>query len=179
MERILHQGKMIEVVEKDVEQNGVVRTFEFARRSPGVRLIIPRGSEILLTKEFRHELNTFDYRLPGGKVFDTLSEYTASLSEETDQETAAQHAAIKEAHEEAAIDVEELSLFHKSICGSTVVWDLYYFVVEKFTETSQHLEDGEDISIEFVDREIAKSMCLDGSIDEERSALTLLRYLNQ
>ncbi|MEI8091899.1 MAG: hypothetical protein WCG98_06930 [bacterium] len=29
----------------------------------------------MLTKEFRKELDDFDYRLPGGKVFDTLNEY--------------------------------------------------------------------------------------------------------
>jgi 8-oxo-dGTP pyrophosphatase MutT (NUDIX family) len=42
-----------------------------------VRLIITDGDKILLTKEFRRELNQEDYRLPGGKVFDTLKEYNA------------------------------------------------------------------------------------------------------
>jgi hypothetical protein len=41
------------------------------------------------------------------------------------------------------------------------------------------LEDGEDITFEFVDNEEVKKMCLNGSISEERSALVLLRYLNQ
>ena len=33
------------------------------------------SSFIQLSKEFRSELNGYDYRLPGGKVFDTLEEY--------------------------------------------------------------------------------------------------------
>ncbi|MEI6117757.1 MAG: hypothetical protein WCP92_00380 [bacterium] len=48
---------------------------EIAKRSPGVRLIICDGDKILITNEFRKEVNTDDYRLPGGKVFDTLKEY--------------------------------------------------------------------------------------------------------
>ena len=54
------------------------RTFELARRAPGVRVIIPdhrAAGKVLLTKEFRRELNGGTSRLPGGKVFDTLAEF--------------------------------------------------------------------------------------------------------
>ncbi len=178
MERITHQGKIIEVVEEEVEQGGSTRTFEYARRSPGTRLIIPKRDQLLITKEFRHERGTYDYRLPGGKVFDTLKEYNVARESGIDLTEAAKNAAIKEAHEEAGIEVTALSFFHRSVCGATVVWDLYYFVVDEFSETDQHLEDGEDISLEFTDRETVRRMCLDGSVGEERSALILLRYLN-
>lgn len=177
METITHKGKIIEVVQNEVELNGKKKIFEFARRSPGTRLIIPKGDTVLLTKEFRSELNGYDYRLPGGKVYDTLDEYNRALSFEVDIKEAAKMAAAKEAKEEVGIDAKELSLFHISICGATVVWDLFYFVVNKFTEGEQDLEDGEDITFEFVDREKVKEMCFDGSISEERSALVLLKYL--
>lgn len=51
MERSKYKGKIVEVVEFDVEQAGKQMVFECARRSPGVRLIIPKGDKILLTKE--------------------------------------------------------------------------------------------------------------------------------
>jgi ADP-ribose pyrophosphatase len=178
MERITHKGRIIEVVEQDVEQGGKTKVFEYARRSPGTRLIVPKGDTILVSKEFRHELQRYDYRLPGGKVFDTLDEYNAALTSGVDLIEAAKTAAVKEAHEEVGIDAQELSLFHKSICGATVVWDLYYFLVEQYEETEQHLEEGEDITSEFLDRKTVERMCLDGSISEERSALVLLRYLS-
>lgn len=177
MEKITYQGRIIEVVENVVEQDGKERVFEYARRSPGVRLIIPKGDRILVTKEYRHELKGYDYRLPGGKVFDTLAEYNLALTDREDLAELAKAAAIKEAREEAGIEVEEASLFHRSICGATVIWDLYYFVVERFTETEQHLEEGEDIEVLLVEKEKLKKMCLDGSVSEERSALTLLRYI--
>lgn len=179
METITHKGNIIEVVQKEVEQNGKVKIFEFARRSPGTRLIIPKGQQILLTKEFRHELNGYDYRLPGGKVYDSLDEYNAALETGVDIKEAAKSAAVREAREEAGIQVKRASLFHTSVCGATVVWDLFYFVVDEFEEGTQHLEEGEDITFEFVDVGRVKDMCLDGSISEERSALVLLRYLNQ
>jgi ADP-ribose pyrophosphatase len=175
MERITYQGRIVEVVEKEVSVNGKVRIFEYARRSPGVRLIIPKGSDILLTKEFRTELGSYDYRLPGGKVFDTLEEYRASSAS---LDESARTAAIKEAQEEAGISIEELEHFHTSVCGATIVWDLLYFVVKKFSETEQHLEDGEDIAVEWMSCDEVRRMCLDGSISEERSALVLLRYLD-
>lgn len=178
METITHKGSIIEVVQKEVEQNGKKKVFEYARRSPGTRLIIPKGDTVLLTKEFRNELNGYDYRLPGGKVYDTLDEYNNALSSGVDINESAKVAAIKEAKEEVGITVNDASLFHKSICGATVMWDLFYFVVNDFVEGKQDLEDGENITFEFVDKKKVKSMCLDGSISEERSALTLFRYLS-
>jgi ADP-ribose pyrophosphatase len=177
METLTQKGNIIEVVQKEVTINGKTKVFEFARRSPGTRIIVPQDGKILLTKEFRQELNGYDYRLPGGKVFDTLEEYNTALASGADITEAAEQAAMREAHEEIGYNIQSLSFFHKSICGTTVVWDLYYFVANDFTQTTQHLEEGEDITVELFDIQTVKNMCLNGAISEERSALVLLRYL--
>jgi hypothetical protein len=91
---------------------------------------------------------------------------------------AAKGAAISEARQEVGVKAKDISFLHKSICGATVVWDLYYFAVKDFDEVPQDLGEGEEIQVEVVDRDKAKAMCLDGQISEERSALILLRYLN-
>lgn len=63
----------------------MVKTFEKARRAPGTRLIIPVGEDsILLTKEYRQEVDGYDFRLPGGKVFDSLEEYNSFLQSDED-----------------------------------------------------------------------------------------------
>ncbi len=67
--------------------------------------------------------------------------------------------------------------FHISILGATMEWDLHYIVVGAYTESRQALEYGEDIEPIIVSRDEARQMCLDGRISEERSALTLLRFL--
>src|SRR5437763_708903 len=75
-EEIRYRGKLFEVISEPVEIDGKAFEFEKVRRSPGVRLIIRDGQgNILLTREFRRELSKFDYRLPGGKVFDSLIEF--------------------------------------------------------------------------------------------------------
>jgi ADP-ribose pyrophosphatase YjhB (NUDIX family) len=178
-EKITYQGKIVEVVEHDVIIGEKTKTFEFARRSPGVRLIIIKNNTVYLSKEFRHEMQGYDYRLPGGKVFDTLVEFNTALSNKEDILESAKAAAIKEAREEMGIITNSIELFHTSVCGATVQWDLYYFIISDFTQENQNLEDGEDIELFPVSIDEAKSMCLDGRIDEERSALTLLRYLNK
>lgn len=177
MEKITHRGAIIEVVQQEVEIGGKVKTFECARRSPGTRLIIEKGEQILLTREFRRELGTYDFRLPGGKVYDTLEEYSAALESGVDIEEEAKKAAAREAREEVGVQAESLTLVHKSVLGATVVWDLYYFVVSHFTQTEQELEDGEDITFAFYDREEVRRMCLSGEVSEERSALVLLRHI--
>jgi len=179
-EHIAYQGKIIEVVEYGVEvKPGVTKTFEKARRAPGTRLIIPTEKGILLTKEFRHELNGYDYRLPGGKVFDELSEYNEFLASGGDILVPSTAKAKAEAKEEAGLDVEELHHYHTSYCGATVQWDLYYFILETYAQSGQELEEGEDIELNEVAYEEAKAMCLDGRVSEERSALVLLRFIEE
>lgn len=156
------------------------RVFEFARRSPGVRIIIPTNDgKILLTKEYRPELKDYDHRLPGGKVIDTLEEYNSFLETGADIKEKAREAAQREAEEEAGITPKTLELFAISRCGLTVEWDLYYFVVKSYEQSEQRLEDFEKITVVPTAIAEAKEMCMDGRINEERSALILLRYLNK
>ena len=180
-EKIAYQGKMIEVVEQPMQIGERQVTFEFARRAPGTRLIIPtKDNTIILSKEFRTEINGYDYRLPGGKVFDTLKEYNEFLASNDDIREKALQAAIKEAREEVGVIVEKAELFAISKCGVTIEWDLYYFVVRSFTEGERtDSGEGEDITAVTTPIEEAKKMCLDGRFQEERSALILLRYLNR
>ena len=83
-ERVVYSGRLFEVVRQPMKVGDRVVEFEFVRRQSGVRLLIVRGDEILLVREFRFELNGFDYRLPGGKVFDCLKDYKVALSENKD-----------------------------------------------------------------------------------------------
>lgn len=179
-EKIVYQGKIIEVVEQCMKIWDKEKVFEFARRSPGTRMIVVNEhNEILITKEWRSELNDYDYRLPGGKVFDTLEEYTTSLQHQDDILQHAIQWVTKEAQEECWIAITNPELFAISKCGATVVWDLYYFVVTNFTELEHNeLEEGEHIvGRERMTSSAVKILCLSDQFSEERSALILLKYL--
>lgn len=180
-ETVFAKGKLFELIHKK-QPDG--RIFEVARRAPGVRLIIADRVEekILLTREFRSELNDWDYRLPGGKVFDSLDEYESNRSTESNIESTAFKKAKEESVEEAGIIVDDLSLYKKSILGATVEWDLYVFEVGKWDKADggQRLEYGEQIETDnwFSYSDVQK-LILDGDMQEERIALILLRWIKK
>ncbi|MDO8565020.1 MAG: NUDIX hydrolase [bacterium] len=178
METPKYTGKIFEIFDREVERDGQKKfTAEIVRRPPGTRLIIVKDDKVLLTKEYRFEIGEYDFRLPGGKVYDTLEEYKKALTSGVNIVEAAKAGAIKEAAEEAGIKANNAAFLQKSICGMTVIWELFYFLISDFTQDVQHLEQDEDIQVVWTDRNKAREMCLDGSMKEERSALVLLKYL--
>jgi ADP-ribose pyrophosphatase len=176
-QEIVYQGKIIEIVHEEVDGG---RTIEYGRRSPGTRLIIVTpDKKLLMTKEHRRELNDFDFRLPGGKVFDTLAEYNEFLNSGNDIVEQAKKGANLEARQEVGIEPHSVEYFATSKCGATFTWDLFYFIVTDYEKLDgQDLEQGENIEVVEVGFEEAKEMALDGRMQEERSALILLRYLH-
>ena len=178
-EDIFAKGKMFELVH--VTQNDG-RVFEIARRAPGVRLIIADevNKKVLLTREYRQELAQWDYRLPGGKVFDSLDDYETFRESGDDILTAAIRQATNEAQQEAGVQVNQLELNKKSVLGATVEWDLYIFETTdwQLSVQGQELEVGEKIEADnWVSYDEAKKMIIEGKMQEERIALILLQWL--
>jgi 8-oxo-dGTP pyrophosphatase MutT (NUDIX family) len=180
-ETIAYKGKMFAVVHKPVTMdNGKSFMLELARRAPGTRLIIEtKAGNILLTKEWRPELNSVDIRLPGGKVFDSLDEYLSALATGKDLTPFITEAARKEALEEAGVLRGTFTWLAKSVSGLTVEWDLHFFAVTGITLGKKPEDEYETIETTEVLKEEARRMCLDGSMSEERSALQLLKYLQK
>ena len=173
MEEIKYSGKIIEVVHF---KNGS-RTFEKARRSPGVRALIVSDGKILLSKEFRQEINGYDFRLPGGKVFDALEDFKLHINENLVQY--ATDAVVKEVKEEVGLLAKNPTLLKVSKAGATVEWDLYYFLIKEFkkNEKGQELEEGEDITFDWFNFEDVKQLCIEQKIQEDRSVGVLLSYV--
>ena len=74
-EKIEFSWKHFEIIHQDYKIWEKIITFEVAKRAPWVRLIIiNKDNKILLSKEYRTELEEFDYRLPWWKVFDSKEE---------------------------------------------------------------------------------------------------------
>jgi len=176
-ERIEYSGKTFEIVHRPLKVKDRIIRLEVAKRSPGIRLIIVKNNKILLTKEYRYELKFYDYRLPGGKVFDSLKEYNQNIDK--DMMKHAIGAAKKECIEETGLIVKNIKHFQTSKAGLTVDWTLYYFIVDKFEKNpaGQQLEHGEDIEPEWKTFDEAKNLCLNGKISEDRSVGILLRFL--
>jgi hypothetical protein len=179
-ERIAARGKMFELVELP-QPDG--RVFEVARRAPGVRVIIADkvARTVLLTREHRRELDDWDCRLPGGKVFDSLDEYEAHRKSDTEIMDVAKAKAEQEAAEEAGIQIDEATFYKKSSLGATVEWDLYIFEATRWQPhpDGQNLQEDEKrgIDVQMYPYAQAEQMILDGKMQEERVALALFRWL--
>jgi ADP-ribose pyrophosphatase len=183
MEKITYKGKIIEVVQTEISFGDKIKTFEMARRAPGTRLIVttPEGN-FMMTKEFRQELNGgeggYDVRLAGGKVYDSLEEYSQALSDNVDIEKAAHAGGIKEAEEELGISPKDIKTLSVSHCGATIQWDLFYLQVDSYDKKdSQDLELGEDINIIELSPEEVWEKCINGEINEDRTVSVLMKML--
>jgi 8-oxo-dGTP pyrophosphatase MutT (NUDIX family) len=144
---------------------------------PGVRLLIVKDDKVLITKEYRYELNEVDYRLPGGKVFDRLNEYVDSLNSGKEILESAIDAAKIEAIEETGLRVKDLELIKISKAGATVEWDLYYFLIKDFEVEKQELGLGENIEVNWYSFDDVKTLCLGGKVSEDRTLGVLLSYV--
>ena len=175
-QEILYTGKIFEIVRTKKKVRDKTIVFESARRAPGVRLLILKGNNLLISKEFRYELKGYDYRLAGGKVFDTLEEYDKASKKEILKH--AELAARKECEEETGLRVDRIQLLEKTHAGATVDWDLYYFIIDEFTENGngQKLEEGEIIETVWKSFDEVRDMCLNRQIKEDRSVGVLLRF---
>lgn len=174
---IVYRGDLI-AIEKHKDKG-----FERAVRPPGVRLILENNQgKILLTKEFRREHGGFDLRLPGGKVFDTLSEYLEVRGNKEQLKKDVFVAAQRESKEEAGVDeIKNLSLFYTSVAGASVEWDLYYVTGEISSLGAQELSGDEvvhGIEIAFYTKQEVQELISSGALNEDRSIVALAKYIH-
>lgn len=175
-ENIVYSGEIFEVIQQKKKFRDKIKIFEIARRSPGVRLIIIKNNKMLITKEFRLEHGEYDYRLPGGKVFDTLKEFSETISKHENIMAYAMTAAKAECIQETGLMPKKIKHYQTTKAGATVDWDLYYFIITDFEKKSQHLEDGEDIKVEWKKFDEVKKLCIANKIKEDRSVGIILKY---
>lgn len=176
-ETIVFKGEIFEIVKKPFKTGIKKKIIEVARRSPGTRLIILKENKMLLSKEFRVELNDYDHRLPGGKVFNCIEAYEKFLKTKKNILPLAIKAAKKECLEEVGIVAKNLKLFQTVKAGTNVEWDLFYFIVNDFKESNQKLESGEVIYPEWKTFDEVKELCLNNKIKEDRTVGVLLKFL--
>jgi ADP-ribose pyrophosphatase YjhB (NUDIX family) len=180
---VAYSGTIIHVILQKMQlPGGQVQTFEHAERPPGVRIVVTDRQSILLTREWRHEHNRWDHRLPGGKVFDRHEQYEPFRENPDAVEQACRVAAARELRQETGLTVEPaaFSRLHVSLCGSTIHWDLYYFLAvvnSPRLASPMTTSEGECISSAFYPSNEIVRLFLNGEIGEDRSAAVLLRLI--
>jgi 8-oxo-dGTP pyrophosphatase MutT (NUDIX family) len=178
---ILSEGRIGAIVRYPVlvdRGNGYVEDqFERFVRPPGTRIIAIRNNKIFLQKEYRQETETFDWRLPGGKVLDTFSDYKKYLSEEIPEEMIIE-AGRRELLEEAQLKAASMAVFKKSSCGASVTWDLYYLIARDIVEVSHTHNEGEEIvESEWFSFSEILTLCRENTISEDRTVSALFQFI--
>lgn len=175
-ETIKYEGKIIRIVGK-VSPSG--KELETAIRPPGTRILIHdvEQDRILLTHEIRLDIGD-DFRLPGGKVRNTNSDWDLIKdSPRLDSEIIT--AGSKESREECGYELLNPKVFTVATSGGpTIKWDLYYIVATEFTNLGhQELEADEEITMQWYSIPEVIDLCLSGKIQEGRSVAAILQYL--
>lgn len=176
---VVYRGKMFEIVTWEGKPG---KMFESAARAPGVRLLIETQkdgeSALLMTRELRREALGWDFRLPGGKVFDTLAELDMHRESGADILPIAEEKAKQEGKEEAGILGGEYTFLETATAGASAEWDLHYFLVSNATFGAQELEEesGEIETVVLLASEIFEKL-VNREIREGRSADMLWNWL--
>lgn len=167
--------------------NGIYKTFQFVERSPGVRALVTAGDMIFLNKEYRVESGGWDYRLPGGKVFDSREEYDRFRQENSEERNLSAktfETVVKELREETELQFQPNSIkfVEKTNCGSVICWDLFFFHLKLDSVENQNLDRCQSIEGEctvpcWLSFDEVIALCISGKIQEDRSQAFLLRFI--
>lgn len=158
--------------------------FEDAVRPPGVRIIAydAVARSVYLTREYRRETQDWDWRVPGGKVFDCVDDYLPHYFSELtpvglDLPAAVLRAAGVEAAEEIGVELADPRIVGLSVAGSTVHWDLYFVCGQVAEVRGNRPEVGEQIEVRRLGWVEALDLVDSGAMSEDRSAMRLRRIL--
>lgn len=164
--KIIWQGKNFRVYEETLKYNGHSMAYEYVWRRDGTRTIaLDQDNRILLTLEYRDELGTKDWRLPGGKLD----------SENEDLECAAK----REFEEETGYTASQWQYLWSTNLDATVRFQRHFFLAKQLIAGTPRRDLGEEIEVYWFTLEEAYNMALDGRIKEDISALSIIRLVHQ
>lgn len=180
---VVYSGSLYQVIGWNEHRgDGSVHRFERAERPPGVRVMVTHVNAVLIVKERRGTNGLWDYRLPGGKVFDNLNDYEVARASSTwDLASRVILAGQRELFEETTVQVAATGLRLKWISrlGETVGWDLHYLeceaeaLVDLPPRVTTH--EGEELLPVWLDWDDVIELCDKGAVMEDRTAAVLYR----
>ncbi len=178
-ERVVFKSRLFAIARTPMRKDdGTIVYFEKVIRGPGVRVLIEKESKILIAKEYRYEFEGYDFRLPGGKLFEDIDSYLKNKG--SDILKKAKRTAEKECLEETGWIVKIKKHLYTTNKSATIDLPLYYLSAEPVEQknNSEYKEYGEDIEVLWKTKKEVLNMCLKGLIREEMTAAFLIRYLS-
>lgn len=167
-ENTIYNGKIFDLVQKDVEINNKIYQRDIIRHPGGVGVLVTKNDKVLLVKQFRHAIDKETLEIPAGKL-----EYGE------DPKTCG----IRELNEEAYLECDDLRLI-TSIVSTPGFCDERIWIYEavNIQTTTHHLSQDEDENIDLVwlDLTEAYQMILDQKIDDAKTIIAVqYAYINR
>lgn len=145
--------------------NGKIEKREYLINAhPVCILAINDKNEVLFERQYRYPFDEFIYELPAGKI---------------EKGELPIDAAKREFEEETGYitnNITTLGSVYPNVGYSTEIVDI--FLATNLVKKQQHLDDGENINIEFISIDKVIEMINDGTIKEGRSIAAMFYYLN-
>jgi ADP-ribose pyrophosphatase len=133
--------------------------------SGGACVLYVENNSVLLVKQYRYAYGEMLYEIPAGKL---------------EQGEEPKWTAIRELEEEAGIkttDVELLFIDYPSP-GYTNE-KIYIYEAKNGVKTTQRLDDGEFLAVEYIPLERVKEMLYNGEIKDGKTVIALLSYFSR
>ncbi len=158
----IFKGKIFDIARHTVElENGETTLRDIVYHNGGCCVVaIDDDGNLLMVKQFRFPTGQELYELPAGKL------------EKGENPTAA---AMRELEEETGYRTDSLSLL--SVFYPTPAYcseQIYLFMADKLIESTQHLDDGEFLSIEKIPFADAVQMVLNNEIVDAKTQTGIL-----
>ena len=160
----IFEGTILTVKKDQVElEDGTRAHRELVENNGGVCVLaFNEKGEVLLVRQYRYAMGREMLELPAGKL-------------ERGEEPCA--AALRELEEETGYRCEELidlGLFYPSVAYLREA--MYMFAAVKTTPTTQHLDEGEFLSVEAMPLEKLVEKILSGEIKDGKTCLATLKF---
>lgn len=161
--KLVYDGKVIKLyLDKVKTPNGNEALREIVKHNGGVCLLALVDNKVILEKQYRYAYDKVLYELPAGKLEANEDSYEAG---------------IRELEEETGYKAASLISYGcmYPTCGySNEI--IYLYKAEGLTKTKRHLDQDENIDLEYVDLETVKKMILNNEIVDAKSICLLSKY---
>jgi ADP-ribose pyrophosphatase len=159
----VYRGKILSLRNDDaLLPDGNPCKREIVEHSGGACVLYVENNSVLLVKQYRYAYGEMLYEIPAGKL---------------EQGEEPKWTAIRELEEEAGIkttDVELLFIDYPSP-GYTNE-KIYIYEAKNGVKTTQRLDDGEFLAVEYIPLERVKEMLYNGEIKDGKTVIALLSY---
>ena len=159
----IYDGRVIKLRVDEVEtETGFKSKREVVSHGGGAAILVVEGDKILLERQFRYPYGEVIWEIPAGKR-DAGEDFLSTAKRELEEET-------------GLVSDNLIKLF--DIYPSPGYTDeiIAIFFTDKFTKGSRHLDEGEDLTCEWVDSEKVFSMIDNGEIKDSKTLVALLWF---